>query len=295
MKRMLNLLIILLFLLSCPVFAATEPCDPCQLSDGSQPQLTSAERGAEETAIAKKSQDPLGGLIMIPIQNNLNFNAGPQNNKGFFNLMVEPTFPININEDWKLLNHIVIPVNSVPTASGSTDTGLGNVMLTTLVTKNSTSAFTFGAGAGLFTPTQSYANYTNTQTPTGMNAWAAGPAVVGVYKNGPFVGGVLLNQMWSFAGPAPINQLTIQGFSSYNFDYGYSLSYMPLININWKAAPGQQVLFPIGLNVGKVFLVDGKLPIGLSVGGYYNVIRPDNAPESQLRLQLFFVLPESMF
>jgi len=295
MSRILCFVAMLVFLVNCAAFAATEPCEPCQLSDGSQPQLTSAQRSAEETAIAKKSQDPLGGLIMIPIQGNINFNAGPQNDKQYFNLMVEPTFPLKINDDWMTLNHIVLPVNSVPLYNGNTETGFGNIVVSSMITKKTDSKFTFGAGAGLLMNTASYSNLNYDTTPTGANAWAVGPAVVGVYKDGPFVGGALVNQMWSFAGPSSINQMSIQGFANYNFGYGISLNYTPLININWHASAGQQVLFPIGLGIGKVFLIDGKLPVGASVSGYYNVIRPDNAPESQLRLQLFFVLPESMF
>ena len=42
-------------------------------------------------------------------------------------------------------------------------------------------------------------------------------------------------------------------------------------------------------------MLGGFFPLGVSVGGYYNAIRPDDAPIAQYRAQLFFVLPESMF
>lgn len=259
-----------------------------------QPQMTRAQK---ETELAKQSQDPLSGLIMLPIQNNFDMNISTLN-KTAYELLIEPTFPIKINDDWRILTHTVIPVVSMPEIeSGKTTSGLSNIMVSALLSPASKGKWSWGVGGGVMLPTASNTNpLTYTNTPTGYDSWAAGPAVVGVFKNGPWVAGALFNQLWSFdsAADTKINAMQIQGFAFYNMGKGYSLGYMPLINIDWTKSASQSTLLPVGLDFGKLFMIGGVFPLGLSAGGAYNVLRPDNAPEYQWRIQLFFVMPESM-
>lgn len=48
---------------------------------------------------------------------------------------------------------------------------------------------------------------------------------------------------------------------------------------------------PLGLAVGQVLPI-GTQPVNLQVGAYYNVVRPDNGPEWQLRFVLAFLFPK---
>jgi hypothetical protein len=47
---------------------------------------------------------------------------------------------------------------------------------------------------------------------------------------------------------------------------------------------------PIGGGVGKIVRI-GVLPVDVQLGAYYNVVRPDNGPEWQLRAQVQFLFP----
>lgn len=47
---------------------------------------------------------------------------------------------------------------------------------------------------------------------------------------------------------------------------------------------------PIGGGVGKILRI-GALPLDVQVGAYYNVVRPDNGPEWELRVQVQFLFP----
>ena len=47
---------------------------------------------------------------------------------------------------------------------------------------------------------------------------------------------------------------------------------------------------PLGVSVGKIVRL-GRLPVNTQVGAYYNVVRPDNAAEWQLRIQIQFLFP----
>jgi len=45
------------------------------------------------------------------------------------------------------------------------------------------------------------------------------------------------------------------------------------------------VTVPLGGGVGKIFHF-GKLPVNTQLSAYYNVVRPDNGPNWQIRFQV---------
>ena len=47
---------------------------------------------------------------------------------------------------------------------------------------------------------------------------------------------------------------------------------------------------PIGGRVGKILRI-GALPLDVQLGAYYNVVRPDNGPEWELRAQVQLIFP----
>jgi hypothetical protein len=99
----------------------------------------------------------------------------------------------------------------------------------------------FGAGPTTFSPFLSPKNPTNgwlwgigpvIQVPTisdkslGSNVWGGGPTGVLVYMEGPWVTGILANNVWSFGGtPSPggtrYNTFLTQPFVNYNFGEGW--------------------------------------------------------------------------
>jgi hypothetical protein len=279
-KPVTTLLVALL--LAVPAFAGDETASP------PQPPPT----GDQATELSKQVQDPLSGLILLPMM--YEYASIDVLDRPVEQLLVEPTFPIKINDSWKILTHTVIPIVRLPIASeGRTTSGLSNVMFSALLAKTTQSSFTTGFGAGLLFPTASdTATLTWTHTPTGYDCWAAGPSVVGVFMKGSWVAGVLVNQTWSFAGESDLNMMQIQGFAFYNMSKGFSLGYQPLISIDWQRSADQRTMLPVGLQLDKLTMIGGVFPLGTSVGYYYNAIRPDYAPKSSWRAELYFILPE---
>ena len=51
------------------------------------------------------------------------------------------------------------------------------------------------------------------------------------------------------------------------------------------------VVVPLGMGVGTTFHF-GKLPVNMQLGGYYNVVHPDDGPNAQLRFQVQFMFPK---
>jgi hypothetical protein len=106
-----------------------------------------------------------------------------------------------------------------------------------------------------------------------------------------------MNNVWSIAGHADasdVNKGLLQYFIVYQLGDGRYINSSPIIAVNWEAESGQQWTVPFGFGGGKLFFA-GRLPINLQIGAFYNVVKPDNGPDWQLRTQLQFLLPTSIF
>ena len=68
------------------------------------------------------------------------------------------------------------------------------------------------------------------------------------------------------------------------------LTSAPIITANWEESGDDRWTVPIGAGVGKIVRI-GKLPVNVQGSAYYNVVRPDNAAEWQLRLQVQLLFP----
>lgn len=116
------------------------------------------------------------------------------------------------------------------------------------------------------------------------NTWGLGPSAVVLTIQGPWLFGVLVNNVWSIAG-ASTNDLLLHYFLNYNFcKTGWFLTSAPILTADWKAASGQQWVVPFGAGGGKIVHL-GELPLNLSAAAHYNVVHPDVGPLWQLRLQ----------
>jgi hypothetical protein len=63
----------------------------------------------EQTALAKKTQNPVADLISVPFQNNTNYGYGP--NENVQNVMnIQPVIPIKLNDCYNLITRTIVPV-----------------------------------------------------------------------------------------------------------------------------------------------------------------------------------------
>jgi hypothetical protein len=247
-----------------------------------------AAQSAEE--LAKLAQNPVGNLISIPIQNNTNLNFGPE--EGTQNITnIQPVIPISVNADWNIITRTILPVVSNPSlASGDDRTnGIGDLQFTAFLSPAVPGKFIWGAGAAVQAPTHSNAEL-------GNDNWGAGPSFVAlrVEKGNPWVFGALISNVWSLStssdDPAYNNGL-LQPFLNYNFKSGLYLTSSPIMTVNWKAKGSDMWTVPVGGGVGKIFRL-GKLPLNAQVGAYYNVVRPDNGANWQIRTQIQAMFPK---
>jgi hypothetical protein len=239
--------------------------------------------------LARKTQNPVANLISVPFQNNFNFAAGDDSDKMIYLLNVQPVVPIPLNERWNLITRTIVPVIDQPELAPGvgSEFGLGDINPTAFLSPAKPSRFIWGAGPTMTLPTAS-------STELGSGRWSAGPAAVGLFMEGPWVAGVLVNHQWDFAGWSShdVNQLLIQPFVNYNLARGWYLCSVPLATADFTTGSDNRWTVPVGGGGGKITRV-GKvgLPINTQLQAFYNAETPQFAPEWQLRFQLQFLFP----
>jgi len=154
--------------------------------------ITHAEMSQEE--LAKLAQNPIGNLISVPFQDNLNLNTGPLKlNQNVLN--IQPDIPISLSPDWNIITRTIIPVISQPAfdPSGSRINGIGPTQISDFLSPAiPTGGMIWGIGAITQVPTA-------TNAVLGSNQWGLGPTfvILKLEKGNPWVYGILVNDIWS--------------------------------------------------------------------------------------------------
>jgi hypothetical protein len=245
------------------------------------------DAGSSAQDLAAAAQNPVADMISLPFQNNTTFNVGYRDKTANV-LNIQPVIPFNLSEDWNLISRTIIPLLYVPeVAPGVGDEfGLSDIQQFLFFSPSKPRKLIWGAGPIFQFPTA-------TDDILGSEKWAAGPAVVALRADAPWVYGALANHLWSFAGDddrEDVNKTTIQPFLNYNFPSGLYLSSSPLITADWERDDDKWVV-PLGGGIGKIIRI-GKLPVNISAQAYYNVEAPDSAGDWSTRVQLTFLFPK---
>ena len=163
--------------------------------------------------------------------------------------------------------------------------GLGNIQFPGFLSPRDSGEWIWGVGPVFEFPS-------NSDDRLGSDNWSAGPSIVALKMEGPWVYGALWNQLWSYAGNDPeVNKMLIQPFINFNMEDGWYLSSSPIITADWTADSSQQWTIPIGGGLGKIIRI-GKLPVNLSVQAFHNIESPRNGSDWSARFQLQFLFPK---
>ena len=241
----------------------------------------------DDAELAKKTQNPVADLISVPFQNNVNFGVGPHDDVQYI-LNIQPVIPFKLTEDWNLISRTIVPLIYQPElAPGVGEVfGLGDIQESLFLSPAKPGKVIWGVGPIFQFPTA-------TDDSLGQGKWGAGPTAVALTVHGPWVLGALVNNVWSFAGDSDrrdVNQMLRQPFVNYNLPDAWYVVTAPIITADWEADSDDRWTVPIGAGVGKIVRL-GKLPVNAQASAYYNVIRPDNAAEWQLRIQIQLLFP----
>jgi hypothetical protein len=154
------------------------------------------DEAAKAAALAKATLNPIASLISLPLQNNFDWGAGP-NDDGFqYKLTVQPVIPISLSTNWNVISRTILPYvyqeNYIGTSSQS---GLADTVQSLFFSpvKPAKGGWIWGAGPVLQIPTA-------TDDLLGEEKWGAGPTAVVLKQEGHWTYGALVNHIWSFAG-----------------------------------------------------------------------------------------------
>jgi hypothetical protein len=242
---------------------------------------------ADDSDLAKKTQNPVADLISLPLQNNTNFKIGPDDKTQNI-LNIQPVWPISLGDRWNLITRTILPVISQTGLFPNQDrtNGLGDTTFTAFLSPKDSGKLVWGLGPVFLLPTA-------TDEVLGLDKWGLGPSLVVLTMPGKWVIGSLFSNVWSVAGSGDdtVNLFTWQYFINYNLPNGWYLSSAPIITANWEADSGDRWTVPFGGGFGKIFRI-GKLPLNGQVQAFYNVEKPEYGPQWTLRVQLQFLFPK---
>jgi hypothetical protein len=252
--------------------------------------LVAASAAAQETGgptpqqLARDRENPFAQTINLPLAAVTGFGIGPHHDVGE-QLTIQPQLPLPFIADWNLIVRSLLPVTFSPDPQRRF--GLGDVQPSFFLTPASSTGLIWGAGPAFQFPTA-----TNNELGTGK--WSAGPTGALVYSDseGPWFAGILVAQLWSFAGAprAAVNQTSTEIDLSYNFDSGWYIQTDPTITYDWSAAPRQALTLPVGIDVGKVTKIGGQ-DVSFQLGAYDALKSPAGTAQWIIRAQITLLFP----
>ena len=272
--------------------------------------LLPAQGAPDDNHVLTSFQNPVGDLISVPFQNNVNFPIGEFSRIQNV-LNIQPVVPIHVSKDWLVISRWITPVIYQPTLGSGCETsspaeslicatrernsrstgganGLGDLNPSFFLSPADPGRLIWGFGPSLLMPTA-------TDPTLGQGKWAAGPSVVLLTQPTHWTLGFLSNNIWSFAGNkgrSRLNQFLTQYFVTRNFEHGWFLTSSPIITANWRAPANNKWLVPFGGGFGKMTRFFDQSMVW-QIHLYYNTIHPQDLPypKWQARLQVALLFP----
>jgi hypothetical protein len=233
--------------------------------------------------LAKKTQNPIANLISLPLQNDWNYNNGPNNDKTSYTLNVQPVWPFSVTEDYLLITRTIMPVKSIEFPEN--ETGIGDILQSFFISPNKTvGGWIVGAGPVFNYPTAS-------DDLLGSGKWGAGPTAVILRQESGWTYGLLTNHLWSIAGDSDrreVNATFLEPFISYTTRTYTSFGVNTESSYDWKS---EQWTVPVNFMLQQMVKI-GEQPISLQLGYRYFAEKPEYGPDWGLRFQLTFLFPK---
>jgi hypothetical protein len=262
------------------------------LGQESDKESSGKAQGSDD--LRAKVQNPISSLISLPFK--FSFDYGAPNGEASF-LNIQPVIPVTVG-DWNLVNRAIIPLidisgpvtgtpeipNPIP---GNGASGLGDINYSLYFSPVKYDKWIWGIGPSITFPTA-------TDDQLGSDKWSAGPTAVALSQVKWGTLGMLVRHLWSFAGEsnrADVNQSLIEPFLNYNLPQGWYLITDLIITANWEAPSGQRWTVPLGGGAGKLFKI-GNQTMNARVEAYYNIEKPDGAPDWQWGFTIQFLFPK---
>jgi hypothetical protein len=272
-------------------FTATTLCAQESATDGNADAAGVARKEeaapADDTAeLAKKLQNPIASLISVPLQNNFDFGAGPDDDGFQYLVRIQPVIPISLNENWNVISRTILPVvYQDDTLGTSSQSGLSDTLQSFFFSPKAptSSGWIWGAGPVFQLPTA-------TDDLLGQEKWGVGPTAVVLKQESGWTYGALVNHVWSFAGDsdrADVSNTFLQPFLSYTTSKHTTFALNTESTYDWER---DQWAVPLNFMVQQLVKF-GTQPIAFQLGYRYYAEKPDDGPDWGLRFTATFLFP----
>ncbi|MHC1777990.1 MAG: hypothetical protein AB9834_21495 [Lentimicrobium sp.] len=241
----------------------------------------------DAAAIAKKLANPIGALISVPFQNNMDVGIGDYN--GSRNtLNIQPIVPFSLSEKFSLITRYILPVITQHDITGESaqQSGLADALVSGWISNAKVkNGFVWGVGAAFLIPTA-------TDDLLGTKKFGVGPTVIVLQQKNGWTYGALVNQIWSVAGGedrADVNQMYLQPFITRNWKSGAGLTVNSETTLNWEAGTTNSY---INIMAGGLTKFGNQL-VQLQVGPRIQVAAPEGSESAfGVRAAIIFVFPK---
>jgi len=252
-----------------------------------EPAAGGANAQQDQTAeLAKRAQNPVADLMIMPLQYNIDFGIGPAEATQQ-TLKFMPVIPFSLGLDWNLITRTIIPWIDAesPVEGGEDKSGLGDIQQSFFFTpKEPVAGWILGAG-----PIMQYPSATDDAL--GSEKWGAGPSFIALQQKNGWTYGMLANHVWSFAGNgdrANVNATFLQPFLAKTTKTYTTFSLNTESIYDWG---NSQWTVPINFSIGQMIKI-GNMPISLELGYRYYAEKPEGGPDWGLRFFVKFLFPK---
>lgn len=245
-----------------------------------------AAGNSQEAELAKKLQNPVADLISVPIQNNWDFNIGPEDAMRY-TANIQPVIPFSIAEDWNVITRTILPViyAEEPVKGFGDKSGLGDTLQSFFLSpKKPVGGWILGAGPAFQWPT-------STDDALGNGKVGAGPTAVALRQAHGWTYGALVNHVWSFAGQGNtpnVNNTFLQPFLAFTTKKFTTFTVNTESTYEWDE---EQWTVPMNFMVQQLVKI-GKHPVAFQVGYRYYAEKPDGGPDWGLRFAVTLLFPK---
>lgn len=244
--------------------------------------------------MARKAQDPLAAMKGLITDNTIAFDGGPDANETSYGFQLQPVYSIPNETRFNMIARAVIPIVGVdpgvripplgpdPRPASGNEWGLSDILLQYLIAPKTEAGVKWGIGPQVSLKTRT----SDRQAGPGWGAGIAGVVFAGV---GNWALGGMAFQHWG--EEENFNMASVQPIVLYNFESipAAYIGYNNSITYNWEA-DSDKLTLPVGLTIGRTFLLNNGDGLDLSIGAYKLVERPQDAPKWQLKFGISYLL-----
>ena len=242
----------------------------------------------ESEELAKKLANPVASLISVPIEYDYDSDIGPTDSGERWSITTKPVIPFRLKDEWNLISRTIISYvdqQEIFVGAGS-QSGLSDMQTSLFFSpKAPVNGFILAAGPVFTFPTAS-------ESLLGSEKWGAGPTGVALRQAGPWTYGMLVQHVWSYAGPGDRNYVSsslLQPFFSYTTRTATTFSLQTESSYNWNT---EKWSVPINASISQVLKIGPQL-IQLKLGARYWADSPDTGPEGWgLKAGIVFLFPK---